>query len=102
MPQENSHQPSPAHDTSNDLERVVLNRLRDKVGIIPPVCTLHREISDGTAVLCIDCGSFEQVLPELQVQGDRLLRAAAHLGLAHHLIFRLGHKIKGWMSDPLE
>lgn len=85
----------PFDSTSTKLERVVIDRYRRLVDVLPSDCRLFREPWGRSTVLCLDFVDCPFWLPALQMKAQTLLEAAEYLGLANAIIFRVGKKFIG-------
>jgi hypothetical protein len=92
------NQPSPINNSSADLEKEVLSRLRKLIACIPEKCKIFREISGNSTVLCLDFVNCPELLEQTKEQSFLLLLGANDLGLANSLIFRVNQKVVGWKS----
>ena len=87
-----------ANNTSADLEKAALNRLRSLLSFVPEKCYIFRELSGTSTVLCFDFANCPDLLEEAMDQYFLLLIGANYLGLAHSVVFKLDKKLIGWMT----
>lgn len=93
-----TNQNSPANNTSADLEKAAIERLRSLIVCIPQECKVYREIAGSSPVLCLDFVNCPNLLEETRKQSFLLLLGANYLGLANSLIFRVDRKVIGWTT----
>lgn len=91
-----SDQSSSLDYTSNEFEKIAINRFRSLVGLIPAECEVFREPWDSSTVLCLDFKACPYFLEIIKEDSDLLLNVVKDLGLAKSIIFRLGNKVRGW------
>lgn len=93
-----TYQPSPTNNTSAELEKTAIVRFRSLISCIPSECKIFREIWGNSTVLCLDFAECPEVVDKVMEQSFLILLGANYLGLANSLSFKLGHKVKGWMT----
>ena len=86
------------YDTSADLEKEVIQRLRATMKFIPQECLIFREPWESTTIVCFDFQSCPNLLFMTQARANLILMACQDLSLAHSIIFRIGNKIVSWKN----
>lgn len=87
---------SPLNSTSNNFEKVALDKFRSLALCLPRHTKVFREPWGRSTVLCIDFENCPQLFPLNREQINLLATAIEELGLANSVIFRIGSKIMGW------
>ena len=90
---------SPLNNTSLDLEREVIKRLRELAPFIPPQCRVERELNGRDTVLCLDFTDCPQELKRKQAEWSQEVMSLAilcdYLGLAKNVAWKNGEWIVG-------
>jgi hypothetical protein len=93
-----TNQNSPANNTSADLEKAAIEKLRSLILCIPQDCKVYREIAGSSPVLCLDFVNCPHLLDETRQQSFLILLGANYLALANSLILRVDRKVIGWTT----
>ena len=93
---------SPLNNTSLDLEREVIQRLRELAPFIAPQCRVGRELNGRDTVLCLNFADCPQELKKNQETWSQevmsLVILCDYLGLAQNVVWKNGERIVGWMN----
>ncbi|TVQ42918.1 MAG: hypothetical protein EA365_13760 [Gloeocapsa sp. DLM2.Bin57] len=82
--------------TSQNFEKVAIQRFRTLAMCIPQDCRVFREPWGCSTVVCLDFQACPSELAETKNEGNLILAAAKHLGLANSITFKIGNQVIGW------
>ncbi len=82
--------------TSQNFEKVAIQRFRSLAMCIPKDCRVFREPWGCYTVICLDFQACPNQLTETKNNANLIVTAARHLGLANSVTFKIGHQVIGW------
>lgn len=82
--------------TSQNFEKVAIQRFRTLAMCIPKECRVFREPWGCSTVVCLDFQACPNQLAETKNEGNFILAAAKHLSLANSITFKIGNQVIGW------
>lgn len=82
--------------TSQNFEKVAIQRFRSLAMCIPKDCRVYREPWGCSTVVCLDFHACPNQLTETKNNANLILIAAKHLGLANSITFKIGNQVIGW------